>query len=377
MKKIGIITIHNSPNYGACLQSYGLYHFLNNIGIDCEIIDLHRPTHNDYVESKKYTATRTKNKNFLKNFLLKLVFKKRKKTMSVKAMKRFNNFNSRIKLSKPYLCIDTLYENPPYYDVYISGSDQLWNPTIGFCNEPYFLTFVKNKSKRISYATSIGIDKLTENEKENYSKWLDSYNHISVREKSAKDLLESFIEKKIEQVADPSFLPERSHWTSMAKLPYIEAPYILLFTLSYNEYLLQMCRRFKKESGMQLIYLCLNQPKKNCDYKIEKDAGPEEWLGYLAKAEMVITDSFHGSVFSIIMGTKNFFTYVPSSQKRGKRITDLLDTYQLSEHVFTEDDLKKSFESFYKRKLNHKIITDIYMIEQERSRSYLTYAINN
>lgn len=297
--------------------------------------------------------------------------------MTAEAKKYFQEFNSRIKLSRPYTGIDALYMNPPSYDVYISGSDQLWNPTIGFCNEPYFLTFVKNNGKKISYATSIGIEHLFDNEKANYAKWLDSYSHISVRENSAKQLLESFIDNEVTQVADPSFLPDRNHWKSLSIAPTQDKPYILLFTLSYSEVLLQFAKRFKQETGKELVYLCLKQPEGQKDYIVEMNAGPREWLGYIAHADMVITDSFHGTVFSIIMGAKNFFTYVPSTQKRGKRMIDLLETFQLSSHIFTEGDLSKPIREYVDQELNHENISKIYLTEQNRSREYLSEAVNN
>lgn len=376
--KIGIITIHNSPNYGACMQSYGLYHYLLSTGLDCEVIDLHRPTHDDYVESKKFVVTRkNKKNNLLKRLLLSVFPKKRKRLMTDDARTKFDEFNAGIRLSAPYCGIDALYKNPPIYDVYISGSDQLWNPTIGFCNEPYFLTFVKNNGKRISYATSLGINQLTDAEKNNYRKWLQTYSHISVRENSAKQLLSSFIDREVEQVADPSFLPDRDHWKSLSATSQIESPYILLFTLSFSEELLSLSKRLMQESGKNLIYICLNQPASDGTYTAETDAGPKEWLGYIANADLVITDSFHGTVFSIIMQANNFYTYVPSTQKRGKRITDLLETFKLSDHVFGENDLGKTYKDFAENSIDKSSVTDIYLSEQKRSRSYLINAINN
>lgn len=111
---------------------------------------------------------------------------KEKETNTISESK-FQDFNSQIRLSKPYRGIDELYRNPPEYDVYITGSDQVWNPTQNYCLEPYFLTFVKNKNARkISYASSIGIDQLLPKEKKDFKRWLSSYNSISVREKPHK-----------------------------------------------------------------------------------------------------------------------------------------------------------------------------------------------
>lgn len=378
MKRIGVVTIHKSPNYGACLQSFGLYKFLNERGYDVEVVDLHRPTHADYIPSKKYLPLRQVRKGFLKK-IKGLFFKKKikKEIISKEAKNKFDVFNAGIKLSKAYRSIDELYRNPPIYDIYISGSDQLWNPTIGFCIEPYFLTFAPPNAKKISYATSIGVNELRTEEKSLYRSWLQNYGRVSVRENSAKLLLETFCDFPIEQVADPSFLLNRGEWQSMAIAPNIKQKYILVFSLNYNALWIDFAKRMKAESRMEVVYLCLNQPGCSDGLKCEKDAGPNEWLGYIANAEMVFTDSFHGTVFSIILQAKNFFAYVPSTQKRGKRITDLLATYDVSNHCFMEENLQDPYKKFSDLCINPDLITEIYLKEQDRSRNYLIKSIDD
>lgn len=374
--KIGIITIHKSPNYGACLQSYGLYSFLKNKGYYVEIIDLLRPTHADYVQSKKYVPYRRKKISFIQRLLnkIKTTFKtpKPKKTLKNDAKIKFDSFNKLLNYSRTYYSIDELYKLPPEYDVYITGSDQLWNPTIGFCIEPYFLTFVKNGGRKISYATSIGIEKLESNEKEDFAKWLSDYHSISVREKNGKVILSELVKQSVTQVADPSFLLEPSQWKSIMVTSTIDEPYILLFTLNYNQELIEFCNRLKKESGKKLVYMCLYQPvdvSNLVDVAID-NAGPQEFLGYINSADMVITDSFHGTVFSLILDAGNIFSYVPSSQKRGKRITDLLDTYNLNDHVL-HDDLSISYKELESRSIEKKFVSERMNNERSRSKEYL------
>lgn len=113
------------------------------------------------------------------------------------ALTKFEVFNSVIRMSKPYKSVDAIYADPPVYDVYITGSDQLWNPTQRFCLEPFFLTFVPNNAVKISYASSIGISSLTNIEKNDFKKWLSSYNAISVREKQAQKMLNELLMGKM------------------------------------------------------------------------------------------------------------------------------------------------------------------------------------
>lgn len=377
--KIGIITIHNSPNYGACLQSFALYKYLKQQGHDVEIIDLHRPVaYRDYVPSKKYVAYRRKKqskKNCVKSMVRSLFGIKPKVSnlYSEAALSKFTEFNSVIKLSRPYRGIDELYANPPKYDLYISGSDQLWNPTQIYCLEPYFLTFVpQGQGKKISFATSIGITELRENEENDFKTWLDSYDSICVREKQAQSLLQKLLpHKHIEQVADPTFLLSPDYWKSIAVMP-AQKGYILVFTLQYNPTIINYCRKLGNESGLNIVVLGQIQP--DCpdgSYESVKDAGPKEFLGYIANAEMVITDSFHCTVFSLILGAKNFYTYISPDNNRGSRIIDLLETYNLNDH-FLNVDLNDDYYLLSSKVIDRDSVVLQINAEANRAASFLS-----
>ena len=371
--KIGIITVHNSPNYGACLQAYALWKYISQ-SADCEIIDLYRPYQKDYIPSAKFRpmrdnaqSTRTKIKQLIKKML-----NYTPRHFSAEAKAKFDEFNSQIKLSRNYKGIDELYTNPPQYDLYISGSDQLWNPAQPYCMEPYFLTFTSQTAKKISYATSIGILELKDDEKELFREWLSSYEAISVREKQAKRLLESFTNRKdIVQVADPTFLLDVDEWKRMAVYPHVCKPYILLFILSYSKPLIQYALQLSKESGLRLVIVNqLQSPCTDGSYDSVTNAGPREFLGYIANADMVMTDSFHGTVFSIIMGAKNFYTYIVPGNKRGSRITDLLETFDLQDHLLPTE-LDKSYDELMQNKIDRSKELEIISKLQTEGRSFL------
>lgn len=374
IKKIGIITVHNSPNYGACLQSYALWKYLCLLGYDCEIIDLHRPYQEDYVSSKKYERYR-KPKVSLKTHIKKIVkaiffTKKGYKLFNSLAKEKFDLFNAEIKMSRPYYGIDDLYENPPKYDLYVSGSDQLWNPSQSYCLEPYFLTFAPSSAKKISYATSIGITDLLDNEKQDFKKWLFDFETISVRENQAKTLLQSFTNYKVEVVADPTFLLDREYWKELAIYPQAKRKYILLFTLSFNKELLEYGMRLSKESGLELVYLEQCQPENVNGYTPVCFAGPREFLGYIANAEMVITTSFHCTVFSLIMGTKNFFSYIAKGDKKGSRIENLLRSYDLDSHILY-GNLCRGYQDLAEQRINHDSIETTMDCIQQQSKLFL------
>lgn len=371
--KVGIITVHNSPNYGACLQAYALWKYISQKA-DCEIIDLYRPYQKDYIPSTRFHPMRDNAQPPQKKIkrLIKKLLNYTPKCFSTEVKAKFDEFNSQIKLSKTYKGIDELYANPPQYDLYISGSDQLWNPSQPYCMEPYFLTFVPRTAKKISYATSVGISELKDKEKKLFKEWLSSYDVISVRERQAKWLLESFMDRKdIVQVADPTFLLDVDEWQRMAVYPNTRKSYILLFILSYSEPLIQYALKLGKESGLRLVVV--NQLQPLCtdgSYDSVTDAGPREFLGYIANADMVMTDSFHGTVFSIIMGAKNFYTYISPSNKRGSRIIDLLDTFGLQNHLLSAE-LDRSYDELAQNGIDRSEELDTIRKIQADGRSFL------
>ena len=386
--KIGIITIHNSPNYGACLQSFALYKFLEQHGYSTEIIDLHRPYYDDYVFSKKYKpyshnvkSVKRKLFDWLKKNLMseRDIPQIKDKETNIISESKFHDFNSQIRLSKPFRSIDELYRNPPEYDVYITGSDQVWNPTQNYCLEPYFLTFVKNeKALKISYASSIGIEQLLHKEKKDFKRWLSSYNSISVREKTAQRVLSEFVNKNIKVVADPTFLLELDYWKNIAQQANLtEKKYILLFSLSINKEMIDYAMTLSKESGKELIVLHQKLTKEYAKGKfhVVNNAGPIEFLGYIANADFVLTDSFHCTVFSLILGVDNFYTYISPFNNRGSRIVDLLTKFEMNNHIL-DGELNKSYQELDSSKVNKLNVEHCFIKEQTEARKYLEKAIN-
>lgn len=377
--KVGIITIHNSPNYGASLQSFALYKYLETKGYDVEIIDLHRPYHSDYIKSKIYTTYTEKSRPLkeklidkIKNFFCQTNAKPLiNSNIRNRAIEKINTFNSRIRLSKPYKGIDELYDNPPQYDIYITGSDQVWNPTQNYCIEPYFLTFVK-KGKLISFASSIGLDTLPENVKKDYKKWLNKYDAISVREDKAKQILKSVIDKKIYKTPDPTFLLDIKFWKDLLIEPNWNN-YILLFTLNKDDTQLAYAKKISKESNKKL--LVINNLNNSEDIDDEciwiNDAGPEEWLGYIYKADLILTDSFHCSLFSIILGSNNFYTYIAPWNNRGSRIIELLEDFSLSNHLL-RNDFSQSYIDLSKQTINRNHILEVHSRLQKKGRTFLS-----
>lgn len=380
MKRIGIATIHKSSNFGGSLQAYALYKYLESQGHSVEIIDLLRPVHERFIYDSRYNpyrSTRYSFKNRLREAVKKMLgYKDRRGFASEISEQRFNDFFKDIKYSKEYRKVRYIYKDAPQYDVYVSGSDQLWSPMHPFCIEPFFLTFAPEGSKKISYATSIGVTELTDREKADFKKWLASYEAISVREAEGKQLLDSFIkDKNIEVVADPTFLLDIEDWKSLAVAPDIKENYILLFSLTNTKPLVDFAIRMSKESGKKLVILKgPNLDADSPDYILDNNIGPREFLGYFDNADMIITDSFHGSVFSMLMGAKNFFSYIQPVSKTGSRITNLLKTVEEPNHLLPSD-LAKSYKELDSEKIDKAALYDRIAKVREHARGFLARSI--
>lgn len=386
MKSIGIITIQNSQNnYGGALQCFALYHYLDKQGYSVEVIDLHRPNNADYIDSIRFRNMRAQISfiGLVKGWIKELLGIKKlrnpnfKPTWDLNAGKRFTEFNSRVKMSQPYCYIPDLYKNPPKYDVYISGSDQLWNPDQPYCLEPYFLTFVKNKKVlKLSYATSVGLNDINIQEKKLFRKWLSSYDLISVREEQACKLLKQITNKEIYKVPDPTFLLDPEEWIKMSVLPKEKQEYVLIFYLGQNEDFIQKGVKIAKEMGLKLKVIEQNYLYKvNSDIEVISDAGPLEFIGLIKNARLILTNSFHCTVFSLITGTYNFYTYIAPDSNRGSRIVDLLETYNLSNHIINSVEDIPSVSQLSNIRIDTQNIYKIMQEERQIGQNFLLKSI--
>ena len=232
------------------------------------------------------------------------------------------------------------------------------------------MTFVTEGKVKISYATSIGITELESKEKNDFKKWLSTYNAISVREKQAQKLLKSFIDQNVSVVLDPTFLLDIDYWKSIANYPDIKSGYILMFLLANNPEIIDYGVRLSKECKKHLIFIKAPHLHTNENYTVDNDCGPKEFLGYIGNADMVITDSFHCTVFSILMEAGNFSAYISPASKKGSRITDLLDLLDLSEHLLPAD-YSSSYADLKKMEISRDELRKRIATEQIKSRNFL------
>lgn len=322
---IKIITLHSIYNPGSALQAYALQAFLASKGHEVQIID-YRPW---------YSAV---GKNKLKGCIRNIVYFPTNKKLRGK----FGAF-----MCEHMALTDTSYKNeeeirknPPAADVYVAGSDQLWNMDYD-CgrDDAYYLTFVKS-GRKIAYATSIGKKEIPEEEVQTICSKIKDYEFLSVREKSNALLLEKKLGRPVRWVCDPVFLLPADNYEKMIKRPCIEK-YAVVYLSAQSRLLDKIVEDIKKRTDYKVILLGGNVKRCKCDDHI-KALGPYDFLSYIRYAELVVSSSFHATAFCHIFH-KRFGVLLPPRNE--ERIISLLGLSKLEKHVIhSEQDIGVLYE---------------------------------
>ena len=357
MKKIAIVTISNSTNYGNRLQNYALQNYIFELG--CEpytLINLSSEFDNKknffkllfyyFKLTIKKVLNLFKNKNREKNRKLNFSrFDKKYINFSDdKINNNINSFNNKL-LNK--------------FDFFIAGSDQIWNPQF-LCNaEANFLYYVPCDKKR-TYAPSFGTNHILENRIDEFKKYLSSFDCISVREEKGKKIVEELIGKKnTEVLIDPTMLLTSKEWDKISKRPKMlkTEKFILNYFLgNLSEARKKEIQRIAKENDCEII----NILDKNSPYY---ECGPSEFLYLEKNAFLICTDSFHSSVFAILYNRP--FVIFDREQKNivsmNSRLETLINKFHLKNRKFegkiTEENLNHNYTEAYK------------ILEKERKKS--------
>lgn len=341
MKKIGVITFHSAENSGAALQCIALQKAIEKIGGDPYVIDYqpdfikkqYRIIINPFFEAKKKDVNR---KQYLKSVLaytLQNIHFNRKLSRK-KKFKQFRDMNMR--LSDRYSTLDELRQNPPNADIYIAGSDQIWNSSLtgGELDPAFFLTFGDSEVQRFTYAISVG-KKLTKEEMKRIYEAAYLIDVISFREKiNFNQFNGEYRTKIIRQSVDPTLLINKEDWCNLVRKNINKEPYILVYALEKNDAFKNIIKKIREETGYSVIDIsqCNLHLKKIQERKM--DFAPDEFLTYIYNSSLVITNSFHCTVFSIIFH-KDFIT-VPH-KKSNERLSDLLNNLKLEDHFYNKE----------------------------------------
>lgn len=350
--KIGIITFHNAINYGAALQSFASQQFLNNSGIDAEVVDYHCTKFaNDYKTVKVYSKS-------IKGVIKALI----KAPNIYKKNRKFKEFVRKyIRLSKPYNQSNISQSNTNYAK-FIVGSDQVWNLRLTDADINYLLHFVKDNRIKYSYAASMGSTALDEKTSSLLRKEIGSFASISVREEDARDYLSDLLGRDVQTVLDPVFLLSREEWDKVAQIPKDE-DYILVYCLHEQDVYFQ-AERLAKKTGLK-IKCIQNNIKKPIKAGYVLNAGPSEFVGFIKNAKYIVTDSFHGATFGIIYRKQIKVVLKKSLAGLNNRLLTILNSFELTQAIV--DDQVNATEENSEITYNEELIEGLIA----KSRQYL------
>lgn len=337
MKKVGILTEHRARNFGSCLQAYALQTAINKLGHKAEIVD-YRPI---AIENSfgvfivdLYNQAKGNAKNLIKFAINLVVFA----PFRYKREKNFKEFRDKYFTLSTYNFdkFDCNVNDKVKDDVYVCGSDQIWNPKITYGLDPMYFAYPMDKNAtKLSYAASIGLSDISDYT-EDFKKYLDVLDVITVREPSAQKMLNEITDKKVSVVLDPTLLLKKEDWVSLfADRERPKDPYILVYSLKVDDEMVSYARKLSEEKGLPVIFFDLR--KRYGENSISKfTADPIDFIYYLYHADYVVTNSFHGTVFSVIFEKQ--FVCVPM-QGTSSRMIDLLHTIGLDHRL-----IKPNFE---------------------------------
>ena len=335
MKKVGIVSCYFKDNYGSMLQAYATKKILDNNNILNETIDI---TNNiDFKNGKiKYYLKEILNFSFIKaKFgMVKLKFDKKinkelNKNINIRTLK-YKEFRKEFNMSKSVKTYKDLtklaLEN--YTDV-IVGSDQLWLP-VNVVADYYTLNWVPDNINKISYATSFGVSKIPSKYHDKYEYFLKKINYLSVREDDGVKLIKDLANCNAKLVCDPTILLTKEEWEDISTpARIINEKYILCYFLGSNLEHRKFAERLKKETGYKIV--SLNHADEYVKYSdiyadiTPYDIGPKEWINLIKNAEYVCTDSFHGTVFSLLFN-KIFFCFRRYNSKNKNSTNSRIDS---------------------------------------------------
>lgn len=352
--KIGIVTYVKCDNYGAELQAYAIQYIYNKLGYNAEILDLEKQNKNIALSMSTIVPSII---NRFKTYGLKAPYKILQLVLDViqrkKTEKRFaleiekkhqlyvKFFDEEIKHSSKYYTLKSVYIDDMPYDVFVAGSDQIWNYMHTDFLDVYFLGFANRfHAKKIAYAASLSVPDIPIRLQSDYKKYFENMDYIGVRELNGKEIVEKYSKKKATVVLDPTLLIGKDEWKiNIANEIKKGEKYVLIYTLSGSKYIYNLAKSIAKRIGDDCRIVNIKS-----DFKSVKEdgiehlyqVGPKEWVGLIMDAVYVVTDSFHGTAFSINFNIP-FTTLLNPSSNMNSRALSILEITRLKERIIYDD----------------------------------------
>lgn len=342
--KTAIVTWITYRNFGTFLQAYALQQVIQGMGYEAWIIDDSRFLLKDKSSVRQFAY-------YIKQRILKSIL--------LGNTKYYDNFR------RNFLRVDSVHSSfqqlNNQYDTFICGSDQIWSAHAKKISPYFYLAFVASGKRCISYAPSTGTNEFSEAYCKTVKPWIERLDAISVRERSCAEMLRAFIEREVKVVLDPTLLLSKEQWLNLVT-PVDDSDYILCYFLTPNRWYMDYAQTYAKKVGKRLLIFATNDSYRNYGDRMLA-AGPQEFVSYIYYADRVFTDSFHGSIFSLLF-EKEFVTFKRFEdnhpQNQNARVKDLFNMLGILSRFIDQTQLDcieclppLSFESI-NEKLNQK-----------------------
>lgn len=381
-RKVGILTINDYTNYGNRLQNYATQEIIKSLGFEVKTI----VNKTDYIPSKNnglikrtkkiirmdpqtiYRKLKNKVDQFkYSNLINKIDYLRNRNKINKNKQKKVKNFkkftNGYINETEYTIYEDSLIPNlDSKFDFFVTGSDQVWNPIFKHNSYIDFLTFT-TKEKRVAFSPSFGISEIPKEYIGNFTKWLNGFDYLSVRENAGAKIIKKLTGKTAEVLVDPTMLLNKEQWLNIAKTPTNKPKkkYLLTYILG------DLTKKRKNEINhitqeMDLEIVDLANPK-NSDIFI---SGPREFLYLINKADIFLTDSFHGTVFSILFNIPFVVFERKGSLNMLSRINTILNKFNLqNRYEMNLQEINKLYD------INFESTEKILKQERKKSIEYL------
>lgn len=362
-KKVSFITIFDNPNFGTYLQALALGLVIEMMGAKAEVVHYERPIWHSFPKLLMRF-------HFLEPlYLLKAYLRKRKSVIQQNECRKFVSRN--ISVTKTYYSYDELVKDPPKADIYMTGSDQVWNTTHNHgVDKAFYLGYAPEGVPRYAYAASIGMSSIPAEYVDETKELLSKYSRISVRERSNIELLAS-IGIESEQVLDPTLLLNREEWRKYASPMVFDEPYLLVYSVESQQrdaIVGEIAQKVAKAKGLKIYevnYFGENKVIPGCD-KHFFYATPDLFLALISNASYVVVSSFHGTAFSINFN-KDFLSVAPD--RFSSRLDGILNMTGLENRKVSSVD--EVSENLLESSIDYSSVNSRLKVEREKSLNFL------
>lgn len=386
MKKIGLILANPITNYGAHLQAYATQYIVDSLGYSTQILGV----------SGLKTLYTTKDVGFVLYAINAMIHKISGNKSVVEYDEPFlSNVKQRTEVASSfrkrrlhdeieYHSYGALIEAAKSLDAVLIGSDQMWLPGSSF-GPINSLQFVPKGVKRLSYATSLGVEKYPKYCWKSARKMWENMDFVSVRERQGADIIKQVCNNKVnvEVVVDPTYLITKEKWEDLIQPQQMsKEKYIFCYFLGNNVDSKLCAKEYAKAHGFKLVSLLSSESLSPIDRTYADQTlgaiSPEDFINWIRSAECVFTDSFHGVAFSVI-NQKNFYVFYrhrrDSSQSKNSRIDNIMRTWNLDEHIITNTNI--DWNSNNNHSINYDRVLPILEENRRHSLSYLSTILGN